>query len=337
MAGARPPPLASTAMTRRGAGQRAGLVVLYVAWGATYPVMRVALRTLPPFTLLTWRCLLGALPLVALARWRGEPWPDRRGWTSALAVGALVLVGGHGLTTYGVEHATGGLAALLVSMVSVWLVVLGWASRGERPRSRTLVGLVLGLGGLALIVGTTGRGLAPATVAALLVSPAAWAAGSVLATRTRLPAGPLMSTAAQLLVTVPVFALLSLVAGEPARWPAHWLSGEVVWSVLFLAFVGYTVGFAVYTWLLRELPFSALGTYAYVNPLIAVGLGAWLLHEPVTGHMLLGGALILTGVALVVTTAARQVRPPAYPAGSAAAAPASLELPARPPAGQPAS
>lgn len=279
--------------------------MLYLAWGATYPVMRVALRYLPPFSLLTLRCVLGAIPLLLLARWRGESWPSGRGWLASLAVGALVLGGGHGLTTYGVEHVSGGLAALLVSMVSVWLAVLSWVLLGEPLTRRSWLGLVLGFGGVALVVGTASQGLETGALLALLASPIAWALGSVVSTRVRLPDGALMASAAQLLVTTPMFALLSVGVGEPGRWSSASLSWTAAWSLLFLAVVGYAVGFATYTWLLRELPLSVVGTYAYANPLVAVVLGALWLHESLGSHALIGGGCILAGVACVVVTAGK--------------------------------
>ncbi len=277
-----------------------GLVVLYVSWGSTYPVMKVALRTIPPFLLLTARCLLAALALLLIARLLGASWPGRRQWLGSLVVGGLVLGGGHGLTAWAMVQASGGLAALLVSVVSVWLAVLSWILLGRRPSRRTGLGLLTGLAGVAVLAGTASAGLGWAPLLALIVSPLAWALGSVVSSRVRLPAEPLMATAAQLLVLVPVFALLAVAAGEPARITAASLSGTSLTALIYLALVGYVIGFAAYTWLIRELALATVGTYAYANPLVAVGLGVLLLGEPLTGSMLLGGLVILGGVALVV-------------------------------------
>jgi drug/metabolite transporter (DMT)-like permease len=307
------------AMSKAAAAHRGGLVVLYLAWGATYPVMRVALRHMPPLTLLTFRCLIGALPLLALALWRRERMPSAREWLGSLLVGALVLGGGHGLTTYGVQHVSGGLAALLVSMVSVWLAVLSFGLLRESLSRTAVLGLLLGFGGVALVVGTAAHGLDATALGALLVSPVSWALGSVVSTRVQLPRGPVMASAAQLVVMTPVFAIASAATGEPATLGRDALSTTSIASLLFLAIAGYAVGFATYTWLLRELPFSVLGTYAYVNPLVAVALGAAWLHESLGSHALLGGGCILAGVAAVVLGTGRRaprLEPPASPYGS---------------------
>ena len=128
------------------------MLALYLSWGSTYPAMRIALRTLPPFTLQAARCLLAVPLLLLLAHLRGAQWPSRIQWRGSLLVGTVVLGGGHGLTAWAVVHTSGGIAALLVSMVSVWMAVLSWLVLGQRPGGRVLGGIALGLTGLVLIL-----------------------------------------------------------------------------------------------------------------------------------------------------------------------------------------
>ena len=280
--------------------QRAGLLALYLSWGSTYPAMRIALRTLPPFSLQAARCLLAVLPLVLLARYRGAAWPTLREWRGSLVVGTVVLGGGHGLTAWAVVHTSGGVAALLVSMVSVWMVVLSWVVLAQRPSRGVLLGIALGLLGLVLITGTAGAGLQGGPLLALLASPLCWAVGSVMSLRAELPGDPLMTTGAQLLAVVPVFVLIAELTGEIGRWSTGMLTGQAGLALLYLALVGYVVGFAVYTWLIRVSVLATVSTYAFANPVVAVVLGWLLLDEQLTPALVLGGGVVLIGVALAV-------------------------------------
>jgi drug/metabolite transporter (DMT)-like permease len=204
------------------------------------------------------------------------------------------------LTAWAVVHTSGGLAALLVSMVSVWMAVLSWLVLAQRPTRTVLVGITLGLLGLALITGTAGDGLSSGPLLALLASPLCWALGSVLSLRADLPDDPLMTTAAQLLAVVPVFLLLAVATGETGAWSADLLQSEALLALGYLSLIGYVLGFAVYTWLIRVSVLSTVGTYAFVNPLVAVVLGWLLLDERLTPSLVAGGALVLAGVALSV-------------------------------------
>lgn len=284
-------------------GRHAGLIALYLSWGSTYPAMRIALRTLPPFSLQALRCLLAVLPLVLLARYRGAAWPTLQQWRGSLLIGTIVLGGGHGLTAWAMVHATGGLAALLVSMVSVWMVVLSWVVLAQRPSPTVLAGIGLGLLGLVLITGTAVAGLEGGPLLALLAAPLCWAAGSVLSLRAELPGDALMTTAAQLLAVVPVFVLVAGATGEAAALAGVTPSLEAGLALVYLSLVGYVLGFAVYTWLIRVSVLSTVGTYAFANPLVAVVLGWLILGERLTPALVAGGAVILLGVALTVRQA----------------------------------
>jgi drug/metabolite transporter (DMT)-like permease len=279
----------------------AGLIVLYIAWGSTYPAMRVALRTLPPVFLLSARCTLAAIALGAICAARRAERPTGRQVWGAAVVGWLVLGLGHGLTTWSMQHTASGVAAVLGSLVPVWMALTGWAVLGQRPMRRELHGLAIGLVGLAIVASATAHGASSGkALVALAIAPAAWAAGSALSLRIATPTDPLVSTTVQLLATAPVLLLVGLVGGEQHRLPAHWSSTTVL-SFTYVTVIGYVVGFAIYTWLLRAAPFTWLGTYAYVNPLLAVVLGVVLLGEPLGATTLIGSAIVLAGVALVAT------------------------------------
>lgn len=282
-----------------------GLIVLYIAWGSTYPAMRVALRTLPPVFLLSARCTLAAIALGVICAARRAERPSIRQVCGAALVGWLVLGLGHGLTTWSMQHTASGVAAVLGSLVPVWMALTGWAVLGQRPMRREVQGLVLGLAGLAVVASATARGASSGkALIALAIAPAAWAAGSALSLRIATPSDPLVSTTVQLIATAPVLLLVGLVGGEQHRLPASW-SGTTLLSFTYVTVIGYVVGFAIYTWLLRSAPLTWLGTYAYVNPLLAVVLGVVLLGEPLGATTLVGSAIVLAGVALVATRTSR--------------------------------
>ena len=295
----RPTPVRLTAPSPRRIW--AGLIVLYIAWGSTYPAMRVALRTLPPVFLLSARCALAAVALGAICAARRAERPTWRQVRGAAVVGWLVLGLGHGLTTWSMQHTASGVAAVLGSLVPVWMALTGWAVLGQRPMRRELQGLAIGLVGLAVVASATAHGASSGkALIALAIAPAAWAAGSALSLRIATPVDALVSTTVQLLATAPVLLLVGLAGGEQHRLPAHWSSTTLL-SFTYVTVIGYVVGFAIYTWLLRAAPLTWLGTYAYVNPLLAVVLGVVLLGEPLGATTLVGSAIVLAGVALVAT------------------------------------
>jgi drug/metabolite transporter (DMT)-like permease len=292
------------------AGQNAcwlALGVLYLAWGSTYPAMRVALRGIPPFPLLTMRCLGAGVVLLAVARHRGAPWPTRREWVSSLLVGSLILGVGHGLTTWSMQRADSGIAAVLGSLAPVWMVLFGRLLLHRRPSPAALAGLV---------ASTT-------SLIALAIAPIGWAAGSVWSLRLELPDDALMATAAQLVAVIPGFALLTAATGEAGHWHTH-PSAQSWLALLYVTVIGYVVGFAAYTWLLRMMRLSTVSTYAYVAPVLAVAVGSWLLHEVVGTGELIGSAIVLAAVAVVSRDggAVEPLAPPALP--SPAPVPSSI-------------
>lgn len=284
----------------------AGMVVLYLGWGSTYPAMRIALRTIPPFLLLGARCAAAGVVLLAAARLRKAPVPTAAQWRGAAVVGLLTLGLGHGLTTFGVGRVPGGTAALLVSMTAVWIAVLAWWLLGERPRRRGRAGLVVAFAGLFAVVGTDVAGSYDSSaVAALLLAPLFWAVGSVVSRKVVLPDDVLMATAAQLLTAALLPLSVGVATGEIGSLGRSTFVAESVWAFAYLTVCGYVVVFSAYTHLIGRAPMSTVGTYAYVNPVVAAVLGVLVLGEPLTSSMVVGGAVILVGVAMVVVDGAR--------------------------------
>lgn len=192
-----------------------------------------------------------------------------------------------------------GLAALLVAMVPVWLIVLRFAG-GERPRLLTWTGVLVGFVGLGLLV-LPGGGTGGTTTGIVIIVAASlcWSVGSFLSPRMPMPANPFVATVWEMLAAALALALLGAARGErPGDFAEASTSS---WIALgYLVVFGSLVAYTAYVWLLQNAPLSLVSTYAYVNPVVAVLLGAVILAEPITAAIVTGGAIVVVGVALVV-------------------------------------
>jgi drug/metabolite transporter (DMT)-like permease len=288
----------------------AGFLVIYLTWGSTYLAVRLAIETVPPFLMVGVRSLIAGLLLCALAHARGASLPTRTEWRGALIVGLLFFVGCHGLLAWAQRGVETGFAALMLATVPLWVPLLDWL-RGARPTGRVVAALAIGFLGVALLIGAS-RGLSaagsdPLAVAVLLVSALSWALGSVLARALALPKSVTQAAGLELLLGGAVLLGVSVASGELAGFDVGAVSGRSALAIAWLAVVGSVLGFTVYGWLLRVAPPARVATYAYVNPVVAMALGWWLLGEPVTVAMLVASALILAAV--VVALADRPLGP----------------------------
>jgi drug/metabolite transporter (DMT)-like permease len=282
----------------------AALATVYVVWGSTYLGIKVALEGFPPMLLGAFRFLLAGAVLYA---WTGRGGrggrPTRVQWAAAALAGTLMLVGGNGAVTWAEQRIDSGVAALLVASVPLWMAVLARIWQGERLRRMAIAGLLLGFVGVGLLVRPSGDGVSLWSSLVVLAGALAWAVGSIYVRRAPLPVSPLRGTAMQMLAGGAVFGVIGVAAGEGARLDLAAVTMRSAGALLYLVVFGSLLAFSAYTWLLRNAKPSVVSTYAYVNPFVAVLLGAVLLAEPVTGGMALAGAFILGGVALIVTPA----------------------------------
>ncbi len=291
----------------------AAMATLYVVWGSTYLGIAIAIETIPPFIMGGIRFAIAGLLLLVWEIARGDllrSRPTRRQVRDASIVGALLLGIGNGFVAFGEQTVASGIAAVLIALMPVWLAVLGWLYFRDRLPLIVVVGIVLGLGGVALLVWPAG-GVAfdVIGIGALLVAPFGWAHGSVFSARVAdLPRRPLASTAIQMLAGCVALFALGAVTGEFGRFDASVISGASISALVYLIFIGSLLAFNAYAWLLRNAPLSLIGTYAYVNPVVAVALGAVILSEPITPRTLLASAVILVAVAMIVTARGRSAR-----------------------------
>ena len=279
------------------------LTTVYILWGSTYLAIAVAVETLPPFWMAGARFIISGALLYGLALWQGAPQPSLVHWRSAALVGALLLFVGNGGVVWAEQRVSSGVAALLVSMVPLWMVVFRWLQPGgERPVGRVWAGVGLGLVGLTLLVRPwEGAGsLDLAGVAAVVIGSMSWAWGSIRSRRLELPASPIMATGLEMLSGGALLLLFGAFTGEPAQLHLADISGRSLLGLGYLITFG-SIGFIAYIWLLRVANPVLVSTYAYVNPIVAVFLGWLILSEPVTAMTLIAAAVIVAGVALITT------------------------------------
>ena len=295
----------------------AALVFVYLVWGSTYLAIRVGVQTLPPLLLAAARYLVAGAVLYPVAvrlgnrETRVSDQPGRRQWVAAAVIGTLLLAGGNGGLSYAEQTVPSGLAALLVATVPLWMVGADWLINGKPVGRGAGVALVVGLIGVAVLARPTGTSGALSGQVVLLVASASWGVGSVLSGRLALPARPLVGAAMEMLAGGVVLLLVAAARGEFAQLHVDRVSTSSLVALVYLTGPGSLLALSAYTLALKRLPTSTVATYAYVNPVVAVALGALLLGEPITGSILVGAAVVLTAVALTLTARHRVIQPEA--------------------------
>jgi len=287
------------------------LGAVYVLWGSTYLAIAVAIRTIPALLMAGARYLTAGALLYGWARWRGAGRPLAIHWRSAVVVGGLLLLGGNGGLVWAEQRVPTGTAALLVSTVPLWMVLLDWLRPGgNRPAWKVVAGLALGCAGLILLLRpTAGTHLDPLSVVIVLLGAFSWAWGSLRSRTAVLPASPLLATAMEMLGGGALLILAGLVTGEGAHLHLAQVSAGSLLAFGYLITGGALIGFTAYIWLLRVASPVVVGTYAYINPIVAVFLGWLILGEPLTGRTLAAAAVIIAGVVLI--TLSRRAPAPA--------------------------
>ncbi len=303
----------------------AALLVVWLVWGSTYLAIRVADRSIPPFAMAATRYLAAGAVLYPVA-WLGSrrrqaaaqpagPGPARSRASSRLAqwggmavVGTLLLAFGNGGVSYAEKTLPSGLAALLVASVPLWMALADRVINGQRISLRGWIALVLGLAGIAVLARPSGSG-AVLPVLVVLGASASWGIGSVLAGRLPAPASPLVGSSMEMLTGGIVLTGLAAATGELTHIdPAH-VSTQSLLGLLYLIGPGSLLALTCYVIALRRLPTAAVSTYAYVNPVVAVSLGALFLGVRLTLATLIGGAVVVASVAILLINRAGSPAP----------------------------
>jgi drug/metabolite transporter (DMT)-like permease len=288
----------------------AGLATIYVVWGTTYLGIRLGVETIPPFFLSGLRYTLAGALLFAWVALRGglkAGWPTRRQWLSAVLTGTGLVAFGNGALSWGEQYLPSGPAAIFIATVPLWMTVLARIFQKEPIRLPSAVGLGIGLLGLVVLVGPAAlQGGDLVAMLACLLAALGWAAATVYSRSAPFPNNAFLVAGMQMFAGGLVVFLFSAVSGDAARFNPAAVSLRSELAFVYLLFVGAILGFGVYMWLVKVAPLSLLGTYAYVNPVVAVILGHFLLGEQITLRTLIGGGVIILGVALIVATQSRE-------------------------------
>jgi drug/metabolite transporter (DMT)-like permease len=287
------------------------LAIVWVVWGSTYLAIAVAVREVPPMAGAALRFVAAGLIMgaIALVVDRGQPRPTLRQVGDYALAGVLLLSVGNALVMWAEKRIPSGIAALIVATVPLWLLVLdGLRHRGAAWTARAWAGTLIGLVGVALVARPEGGVQAGhwAAIGGLQIACISWAIGSLYAQNVprRLPL--FTAAAIEMLAGGGVLVLESVVMGEDLSLFAA-ASASAWWALAYLALFGSLVAFTAFAFALNELPASTVGTYAYVNPVVAVALGSVFLHEPLSPGLLAGAALIVAAVVLT-TLRPRSVR-----------------------------
>ena len=282
----------------------AALWIVYIVWGSTYLAISVVVETMPPLLSGSLRFILaGAIMFLVLRlrRGKGSTRVTKGEVVGATVIGTLLLVSANGLVMIAEQTVPSGLAALLIASVPLW-VILFRTLAGERVNRATLGAVAVGFIGVGILVlpGNRPDGIGLAGPLMLIAAAASWAMGSFLSRKLTLPKDPFVSTALQMVAGGATMGIAGMARGELGSLDASAFSGASMVALLYLVVFGSLLAFTAYVWLLQNAPLSKVATYAYVNPVVAIFLGWFILSESLTLTILLGAAVIVASVAFTV-------------------------------------
>ncbi len=300
------------------------LLAIYIVWGSTYLGIRFAVETIPPFLMAGVRFLVSGLILFGWRRAAGDPMPTPRQWRSAAIVGLLLLVGGNGVLSWAEQHVASGIAALIIASIPLWIALIDAVRpRGTRPDWKIGLGLLIGFGGIILLVASSGsqgsaEGMTFTGVGGLLLAAFLWSLGSIYGRDADMPDSSLLATGIEMLAGAAGLFLMATFLGEWKALVIPDVSTRSLLGLLYLILAGSLIGFTSYSWLLRNAPVSLVSTYAYVNPVVAIFLGAWLANEVINLPIILSALVIIASVVVINTS--RKARPRERPETAASVA-----------------
>jgi drug/metabolite transporter (DMT)-like permease len=285
----------------------AAFASIYLVWGSTYLAIRYAIETIPPFMMGGIRFLVSGAMLYAWARYRGAPKPTRLHWRNAVIAGGFLLLGGNGAVVWAEQFVPSGLTALLVSILPFWLVIIEWLRpTRRRPSTVVVVGLVLGFIGIIVLVGPGNVGghgdIRPLGALVLILGSLSWAIGSFWSRDASLPSSGLLTTGMEMLGGGALLLIVGAISGELSRFDIRDVSRVSTIGLLYLITFGSLIGFTSYIWLLDKVSPARLGTYAYVNPVVAVLLGWAIAGERLSIRTGIAAAIVICAVALITTS-----------------------------------
>ena len=279
---------------------------IYLIWGSTYLGIRIGIESFPPLLLAGARHFLTGLILYPILRWKTRIRPTLAHWRTAVVTGVLLLFVGNGGVCVAEGTVPSGVTALLVATVSLWIVLIDWLRPGgARPLPRVVAGILMGLAGLVLLVGPAHLGgsgrIDPKGSALLVIASLAWAFGSLYSKHGSLPSSPFLGVAMQSLAGGSALCITGLITGEVSTFHFAAITLRSWLALGYLIVFGSGLGFTAYIYLLRNTAAARVGTYALVNPVVALFLGWLFVGESITLRTVLAAGVILTAVLLVIT------------------------------------
>ena len=285
--------------------------IIYFVWGSTFLAIRVGVREVPPFLLAAMRFLVAGLVLYGWMMARGERSPTRRQWTSASLLAILIFVLDYGLLFWAEQRVPSGIAAVMMATIPVFMALSEIIFlRTQRLTVRLALALLIGIAGVAVLMSPwlslSGAPTDPVGAVALIVASMSWSVASALTRKLPLPPSKVMSSGAQMLAGGVFLALTAASLGEFRNFHPSTVSRGAWLSLLYLIVAGSIIAFTAYVWLIHHESPTKVGTYAYVNPVVAVLLGYLLGGEALALRTILGTAFVLISVVVITMTPAKK-------------------------------
>jgi len=286
--------------------------IIYFVWGSTFLAIRVGVREVPPFLLAAMRFSVAGLVLCAWTAARGERGPRSREWASAFVLGTLIFVLDYGLLFWAEQRVPSGIAAVMLAMIPVFMALSEIIFlRTQKLTLRLGVALLIGLAGVAVLMSRSlnlgGAPIDRSGAVALIIASMTWSIASIFTRKLPLPPSKMMSSGVQMLVGGILLVVVAGALGEFRNFHPASVSRGVWFALLYLIVAGSIIGFTAYVWLIHHESPTKVGTYAYVNPVVAVLVGYFLGGEQIGLRTILGTAFVLVSVVVITTT--RQTKP----------------------------
>ena len=285
----------------------AAFAAVYLIWGSTYLAIKYAIETLPTFMMAGVRFLIAGSILYSAARLsRGYEKPKAVHWRTSLIVGTLLLGIGNGAVVLAEHYISSSMAALLIASNPFWMVTIGWVFMGMgRPSYKIALSLLVGFVGVTILVfgrpdgGAAGGESQWLGIILVVIATIGWAFGSLYSAKAPTAKSNVLAAGMQMLAGGLVLLIVSFIAGEWRTFDYRAVSSVSLWAMIYLIFAGALIAYTAYSWLLQNATPTAVSTYAYVTPVVAVFLGWAIAGESVTAQMLVGAGVIVASVMLI--------------------------------------
>lgn len=285
--------------------------IIYFVWGSTFFAIRIGVHEVPPLLLAAMRFLAAGLALYGWMTVRGERQPTARQWLSAFTIALLIFVCDYGLLFWAEQRVPSGIAAVMLATIPAWMALSEIAIlRTQKLTLRLAAALLVGIGGVAVLMSHAlsfgGPPVETTGAVALIIASITWSIASALSRKLPLPASKVMSSGAQMLAGGLMLTVAAAIAGEFHNFHPSAVSGAAWFALIYLIVPGSIIGFTAYVWLLHHQSPTKVGTYAYVNPVVAVLIGYFLGGEALGARTLLGTLFILVSVVIITTTGSKK-------------------------------